>query len=528
VNYLNDQQSVIITSEPNGVPEIEKSLGPLLHKIEEINQQSLEEYDSYGNNDQAINEDFMPDQPVDEWGNPYQGEMYNEEPQEFPPPGHPQEAKRPPKKQKNKKTIPTTSGYAHRHKEEKEKLERHFAAKEAMLQEEIRQKELQNQFIKKNYQLQLESRELDEKISEVSEVIIDAQKNQDHPNALKGTMLLTKFVQHQEDIEKDLKSINNAIEDSNQEIAEEEPDQVEVYLRDRFDPREAASPYFTEFLKNYPVCNPYDEEFDQELAEEIWDIRKQEARKLKIKNQGDLIGSDSYFRDIDSKINERYLGNEKKKQSQKSYKQAPSVDPEEDGEQFDDFQQYPEGGDNMNFDEKNSVAVPMAWGEHYDEGYAPTRGVKSSDYRDSGTGGYVGGNGMPLGGGGQYNPNHQRGPNGQRYQAPPPMQRQQGPYGPTQGGPYGPNQSYGPNQNGYGPQQSYRGGGNVQPVNRGDYRNNPNNARVPLDPVFRDQIRKMSNVMVGMVYPDGTQMNPQEREQVYIDWFSNPVNRKNL
>lgn len=514
MNYLNDQQSVTITADPNGTPEIERSLGPIINKIEELNQESMREHNSYVNEHQGQREDQMPDQPVDGRDYAWVDNLY---PTEWPQ----SEDKKPSKKTKNKKPISATSGYANRYKEEKEKLERQFAAKEAMLQEEIRQKDIQNQYIEENYKLQLHKKELEEGISNVSEVILDSQKNQDHDSALKGTILLTKLVKNNEDVDRDLEQINSALKNNQLVNQEEEPDQVEVYLSNRFDPREAASPYFTEFLKNYPVCNPYDEEFDPDLADVIWNIRKQESSKLKISNQGDQIGSDSYFREIDARINEHYFGNEKKKQTKKSYKQAAQAAPEFDDQeydndqQYDDDQQYPEGEDNMNFNEKNSVNVPMQWGEHYDEGYAPTRGSKSSDYRESGTGGYVGGNGMPMGGGGQYNPNHYRGPQGQRYQAPQ-QQHPQG-YPPQRQGQYGPPQ-----------QQSYRGGGSVQPVNRGDYRNGPNNSRVALDPVFRDQIKKMSQVMSGMCYPDGTLMNPDEREQTYIDWFSNPVNRRNI
>lgn len=495
MNYINDQQSVIITADPNGRPEIEKSLGPIMETIEELNQESQEEFANYGN--QAFPGDFMPDQPVDEWGNVYDPQMYENQ--------NNQEEPRAPKKAKKKESIPATSGYANRHKEEKEKLERQFAAKEAILQEELRQKDLQNQFIEQNYKLKLQSKEIDEGIRETAEVILGSKANQDHEDELKGTMLLQKLINQKDHVDRELEDVNAAMQKSYQDTIESEPDPVENYLRERFDSREAESPYFEEFLKNYPACNPYDKDYDPKLADEIWEIRQHETRKLKLTGKSNEIGSASFFRNVDSKIQEYYFSDEPKKQSRKSYKQSQDMEPEYDPQQDDNFQQYPEGEENMNFNDRNTVVV-APWGDHYDEGYAPTRGTKGSNFRDSGTGSYVGQNGAPMGGGGTYNPNHQRVPQGR------PQQQQQG---------YP--QQYQP--------QSYRGGGPVrggaQPVNRGDYRQGYNN-RVALDPVFRGQVQKMSQIMNGMCYPDGTQMNAQEREDYYIDWFSRPENRKNM
>lgn len=440
--------------------------------VDNINQESQEEHAALYPED---NQDQNSEEPY------YEGD-YEPESQQ-----HPQ---KPRKKSKKKQDL---NNYASRQREEKERLERMRAIEREEHLRELQQKEEEKQFIEQSYRLKLEEKDIDDSIQKVSNVYLDAKKDHDYEIELEAGRVLQQLDSKKLDINRNLQYLN---EEANSKFApqvSQEEKEIEEAIEAEFinfsDKRELKSPHYYEFLKEYPICNPYHEDYDRDLNKVIHGIRKELYQDLKINGESSYIGSPEYFSEVKERIAIHF-----------NQKKSPQRRQTRNNRQFDDqdYDNYNEEDDmtyNRNRDGGGQTFIATNFGDQYDEGYAPDYDPsfrKSSDFRNE-EGSFVSNDGRAVSRGApQENPNYYRGPKGR------PSQRNAQP------------------QNREGNHRSPP----TSPVSRDGYaRDRRTNPR--FDPAFEQQIQDTSRKMVGMVHPDGTRMNDQERYEYYRNYFAN-------
>lgn len=439
--------------------------------VEDINQESFQEHE-------ALYPEDTQDQHLD---NPdFEGDYEPESLQ------HPQ---KPRKKSKKKQDL---DNYGTRVREEKERLERMRSIEREEHIRELQQKEEEKQFIEQSYRLKLEEKDIDESIQKVSNVYLDAKKDQDYEIELEAGRVLQQLDSKKLDINRNLQYLN---EEANSklipQISQEEKEMeeaIEAEFINFSDKRELKSAHYYEFLKEYPICNPYHEDYDRDLNKEIYDIRKELNRDLKINGESAFIGSPEYFEEVKERIAVHF--NQKKSPKRRQARNNPQFD----DQNYDNYNGEDDMSYNPNRGGGGQTFIATNFGDQYDEGYAPDYDPsfrKSSDFRNE-EGSFVGNDGNTVSRGApQENPNYYRGPKGRPYQ------RNAAP------------------QN--------RGGNHrsppTSPVSRDGYaRDRRTNPR--FDPAFEQQMKNMSQKMVGMEHVGGPRMNEAERYEFYRNYFA--------
>lgn len=280
--------------------------------------------------------------------------------------------KRPRKKKNADDKVVSNLRYQPRHEvdakdQEKERYERQLAAEKAIYEQHLEHERNE----KERVQLQLKKRDLDDGISKISNVMLDAKINQDHESEIHSNILLQKYLaeQHKLDDKINILEQNSApVEVDHEQQEYEEILQQELYRIS--DTRDLKSPAYSTFLQKYPICNPYHPDYDREIAEEVWGVRKSYNRQLKIDGHSQYIGQPDYYEDVDEII-DNHFG--KSKQPSKPQNRGQPVD------------QY--GDNSMRYENSGGKhTVSVSDGEHYDAGYAPNYDPgfrKSTDYRNN-------------------------------------------------------------------------------------------------------------------------------------------------
>lgn len=398
-----------------------------------------------------------------------------------------------PKAKRSKKKKPDLSAARHALKE---RYEKQLESKEAMHQHILQQKEEEKRFIQKTYELELQKRKVDEEIGKVSDVLFQAKENQDVQTEIDANILLQKLVNRQAYVERDISHVTEevrAFQDLMQE-PEVDPAQAQIEqlaeqeLYNYSDRRELQSPHYSEFLERYSICNPYHPDYDRDLNDEIWQLRKKHNRDLKVNGESAFIGSAEYYQEVEDMISSHF--GRTQQQSSRRRGRPPTGRQAENGyeDEYFDPQQYQAPNDTYYGDTQMPQITIRPFEEHYDSNYAPNHDPsfrKRTDERDQ-TGGFVGG--------GAPNPHYQQPYQQQRPYQQQPYERQE--YTPRGGG-Y--DQGY-THPNDYAP---------VSPVSR-DGRRQPSAVR--LDP----RVETIAIAMKGMVDPrTGRELNQAERIEYY-------------
>jgi hypothetical protein len=310
--YLEDGEPtnlVMVTPALSGsIEQMIKNSG-MSDAVEQINQKSLQDHQDQTD---AYNAEGNEDGFEESVDGSYDLDNTDNNPQDVKP--------KKPRKQQSKGKEDLT-GFAARQRETLEKEQRIAAIKEQRYQEEIelRDKEIQRKneevaLLEENYKLQIAKIKNDENLTKVKEILIDSKVKQDYALEVDAAALLNKLSNEEQEIDN---RYNDNVQRINTRIEEDKPDpidprmqQVEEYLtRERqelADKNDLASPHYDEFLDKYPIFDAFHEEYDRELAEEAWNIRKSYNRHLKLTGKSSFIGKEDYYHIVDQKIADHF------------------------------------------------------------------------------------------------------------------------------------------------------------------------------------------------------------------------------
>ena len=135
-------------------------------------------------------------------------------------------------------------------------------------------------------------------IDRVADVMMTAQQNQQTEAYKKATKLMSKLVQEEAEAQRSLENLQESYQISNQHQQEfnQEMEEAFTQLADR---RELKSQHYYEWLQDHPYYNAKDpENFDADLAQETYQIKKDFNKFLKRSGATDYIGSEEYYAEL--------------------------------------------------------------------------------------------------------------------------------------------------------------------------------------------------------------------------------------
>lgn len=430
--------------------------------------------------------DADPELPPDEMPHDY---AYEEQPPYQEPEGeydeYPQEeeqAEAKPRRPRKKaaKTNQGNTGYALRKKnKETDYYEKQLQVKETLYQETLQRERDDKERMQRSYELALEKNRLNDDISKVSSVLMSAKQDQDIQTEIDANIVLQKLVNQQGQIDREASQLRapEPVVDED----EEKFDQLAAQELYKFsDARDLKSPVYGEFLEKYPICNPYSSDYDRDLAEEIWQLRKDHNRQIKIDGMSSYIGSEEYYEEVQDLIEARF------NKSRRKAAPRPRA------------QQQHQGDQDMNYAQNGTGhTISIGDNDQYGEDYAPNYDPsfrKSGDTRDPDSGG-ASGYRQAQAPQQQYRPEPQQ---QQRY-------AQQG-YGSARQDPYQQRQAP------------------VAPVSRDGYSQTRYAQQLPeLDHIEMNMARSMQ----GMRFPNGKTMNENDRVMEYRKMKGDRLNGQN-
>jgi hypothetical protein len=231
-----------------------------------------------GHNNQPQYEDYPPD--------------HNEHYQEEPP-------KKKPQKKKNKtadQRIRELSYHNVQVQNEKEELERELKRTRDEHAASI---------------LAFEKQKIAHDIQRVSDIMMQAKEEDETKTYVDANRVLHTLITKESENDHALNSLKQQYEsygyvDPNQEAYRKEADDRFLALSDS---KELNSDAYSEWLRENPFYNPYDmENYDADLAEDVHHIKKNFNKFLKGKRNGNYIGTEDYYHELNAIINTKLFG----------------------------------------------------------------------------------------------------------------------------------------------------------------------------------------------------------------------------
>lgn len=351
--YLEDGEptNILVSTAPlsNSIEQMVRNTG-MPAVIDQLNEKNQQEHAQQAQDYEAsLNEEEGDSQytnPEDQLNNPDNTTVQ----------------KQPRKKRttnKSDKTLNDSSGFAVRQREDREREIRNAQIKEERFLEEIRlrdeeiqRKSEETKLLEENYKLQLAKIKNEENLSKVKDVLLDTKlipikREEDYQLEIDATALLNKLSNEEREIEdrysQNVNQINSHIEASKPPEVDpryaEVEQMLETELRQFSDRNDMNSEHYPEFLEKYPIFNAYSEEYDRELTEEAWNIRKNYNRHLRLTGKSGFIGQQEYYHILDDKIANHFSSS---LDGQNSNNGVSNMDRDYTNRQFSNNQQQPE------------------------------------------------------------------------------------------------------------------------------------------------------------------------------------------
>lgn len=251
------------------------------------------------------------------------------------------------KKSKDRRFDDLTRNY-HLEREEKEEIRR----QNERLKQEIEDREqykieaerlaIENRAMV----IKLEQKEIQENINKVSELMMQAEQDNDAEARREGAKLMAKLSARETTNERLFEEIQERYKElSKKPVKDPNRDQLNQRIREihyqQSDPRDLESDHYYGFLKDVPWFNPENtKEYDPDLADEMVKVKKKFNRSLKLNGEADYIGTVDYYEDLKDRFHEE-MANEGVISKPKRSKRQDDYE--------DDYQQYDEdyGDDDM-------------------------------------------------------------------------------------------------------------------------------------------------------------------------------------
>lgn len=267
---------------PDGIRDLAESTG-VVAAMNQINQTSYDHDQQLRQEHQLVNEE----QPYDPRYNNYEADQYEAE------------SETRPKKTRRKKGDQRFTDMAHKLSllhQEKEDLEK-----------ELRRSRDEHA----NAMLIMEKQKISNDIDRVSEIMVQAKDEGENQTYVKANRVLHTLISKEADTEREMEDLRRNYQNYSEEVPDTEFEQI---AEDTFyklsDKRELNSEAYVDWLKDNPHYNSYDaDNFDPELAQEIYHIKSNFNKFLKYNKNADFIGTDDYYPELDRLIQSK-LSNE--------------------------------------------------------------------------------------------------------------------------------------------------------------------------------------------------------------------------
>lgn len=266
------------------------------------------------------------------------------------------------KKSKDRRFDDLTRNY-HMEREEKEDLQRknlemlEQIEKSRAYEIEAERLSIENRAMA----LKLEQREIQERLNKVSDLMIQAEQENDLEAKREGAKLLAKLTareSHNERVFEDIQSryqeiTQKPVRDPNLERLNE---RIREIYYEQSDPRDLESDYYPSFLKKTPWFDPKNtKEYDSDLSQEMMSVKKKFNRSLKLSGESDYIGTKDYYDDLYDRFQEKMEEEEvlprqnKRGGSVKRSSRSASYDTQYYDQGYDDSRDddYDNGDENM-------------------------------------------------------------------------------------------------------------------------------------------------------------------------------------
>ena len=177
--------------------------------------------------------------------------------------------------------------------------------------EERREKEELERQLKRSrdenaaFMLSVERDRIAHDINRVTDVMIKAKDNDQTQTYVKANRLMHELVTKESETNNALTHLQNSYQDEHVEPEHEQ------HAEQRFiglsDPRELKSDSYTDWLRENPYYNPYDaENYDEDLANDIHEVKRNFNKFLKKNRNADFIGTSEYYQEIDALVDMKF------------------------------------------------------------------------------------------------------------------------------------------------------------------------------------------------------------------------------
>ena len=171
-------------------------------------------------------------------------------------------------------------------------------------------------------QLAQQKDKIEADIARISEIMVQAKEEDQTHTYVEANKILNRLIAQESDNSTAFNNLQNYYQ--NTDYQNEQVRSYEKLAEEKFydlsDIKELKSPYYAEWLQKNNYYNPYDvENFDNELASETLELKKNYNKFLKFNKKSDYIGTNQYYNDLDSMINQKYSTNIESNYSNKMY-----------------------------------------------------------------------------------------------------------------------------------------------------------------------------------------------------------------
>lgn len=149
--------------------------------------------------------------------------------------------------------------------------------------------------------LAFEKQRLADQIDRVSEIMVEAKDNDETKTYVEANRVLHSLLTKETQATEALDLINESVEQGNTAAI---PPEIEEQQENRYfqlsDTKELESEAYVDWLRENPFYNPYDlENYDDDLASDVHEIKRTFNKFLKSKRNGNYIGTPEYYQDLD-------------------------------------------------------------------------------------------------------------------------------------------------------------------------------------------------------------------------------------
>lgn len=160
------------------------------------------------------------------------------------------------------------------------------------------------------YVLSIEKQRIASDIDRVSDIMVRAKDTDQTRSYVEGNRIMNELIMKEAQTDAAINQLAYEREERNSvpEVSEYERLAEEKFY-DLSDTKEITSPAYTDWLKENSYYNPYDQEnYDNDLAQDVHDIKRTFNKFLKHNRNGEFIGTHEYYKELDAIVQNKLYG----------------------------------------------------------------------------------------------------------------------------------------------------------------------------------------------------------------------------